>query len=453
MVMIEDRLRKGSEEPMSEEENRPRGRSAPISPFPDVNAIGPGKVAAASLVVLFGPAAWSGTVQVIDTASAAGAVVIDTVGAEASRTVQETASILRACLRLGVIGGSSVAALACASRVWTCRRPCPRRSTDLVAAVRRQGPTDGKAEVTDGAGMLEGVPPLSGNGFRTPGLRELEYGTRSWRQSWDVAKTYEFQKYEAAENRIKALVGKYFVVASSEAPLAPTCTCPDFAKRGPLCKHATGLYLRVLAGLVEKSAPTERLVPKLVREIESYPLRREARSLRAAGARLAATERGDPFNQAARDLRGALAEAVAEDSCAPRPRSSPPRNGIASLGSLEESVGSPCLWSVREFYDAKSGMDCWLQQIASAGPGDRVQCLFYTFDHPDLVGALRDASGRGAAVQVVVDREYLRSEKCKGVRGAVKALMVSGALVREATDSMRPHGGFRGVQHCKAVYS
>ena len=98
-------------------------------------------------------------------------------------------------------------------------------------------------------------------------------------------------------------------------------------------------------------------------------------------------------------------------------------------------------------------MDCWLQQIAAAGPGDRVQCLFYTFDHPDLVGALRDASGRGAAVQVAVDREYLRSEKCKGMRGAVKALMVSGALVREATGSMRPHGGFRGIQHCKAVYS
>ena len=39
------------------------------------------------------------------------------------------------------------------------------------------------------------------------------------------------------------------------------------------------------------------------------------------------------------------------------------------------------------------------------------------------------------------------------MRGAVKALMLSGALVREATGSVRSHGGFRGIQHCEAVYS
>ena len=82
-----------------------------------------------------------------------------------------------------------------------------------------------------------------------------------------------------------------------------------------------------------------------------------------------------------------------------------------------------------------------------------MQCLFYTSDHPELVGGLLDAAGRGANVQVVVDRDYLQSDKCRGMRGAVKALALEGAAVRQATGAARPHGGFRGIQHCKAVYS
>ena len=118
-----------------------------------------------------------------------------------------------------------------------------------------------------------------------------------------------------------------------------------------------------------------------------------------------------------------------------------------------EGQYDPNLWNVQQFYDAKEGLNCWLQQLAAAGRGDRVQCLFYTLDHPELVGALRDAGGRGAAVQVIVDREYLQSDKCKGMRGAVKALALGGAAVRQATGAVRPHGGFRGIHHCKAVYS
>ena len=112
---------------------------SPSLAYPTINAIGPGTVAMTSIAILLGPAAWTGTVQVIETATTAGAVVIDTVGAEATRTVQETASVVRACLRLGVIGGSSIAALACASRLWTRQGMCPRRADTLaVAAVRQQ---------------------------------------------------------------------------------------------------------------------------------------------------------------------------------------------------------------------------------------------------------------------------------------------------------------------------
>ena len=114
---------------------------------------------------------------------------------------------------------------------------------------------------------------------------------------------------------------------------------------------------------------------------------------------------------------------------------------------------SPDLWSVSTFFDAKGGLSCWLGQIAAASYNDRVQCLFYTFDHPEVATALKNASGRGASVQVVVDREYLACGKCKGMRGAVKSLMMGGVAVREATGATRPRGGFRGIQHCKAVYS
>ena len=38
------------------------------------------------------------------------------------------------------------------------------------------------------------------------------------------------------------------------------------------------------------------------------------------------------------------------------------------------------------------------------------------------------------------------------MRGAVKALAVGGAAVRQISGATRP-GGFRGIQHCKAVYS
>ena len=109
--------------------------------------------------------------------------------------------------------------------------------------------------------------------------------------------------------------------------------------------------------------------------------------------------------------------------------------------------------SVREFHDAKGGLACWLRQLAAAGVGDRVQCLFYTFDHPELMGALREAGGRGALVQVIVDLAYLNSEKCRGMRGAVKTLMISGASVRGASGKARPRGGFRRIQHCKTVFS
>ena len=117
-----------------------------------------------------------------------------------------------------------------------------------------------------------------------------------------------------------------------------------------------------------------------------------------------------------------------------------------------EGLADPNLWSVQQFLDAKEGLSCWLQQSAAAGRGDRVQCLFYTLDHHELVGALREAAGRDASVQVVVDQEYLQSNKCRGMRGAVKALALGGAAVRQATGAARPQGGFRGIHHCKAVY-
>ena len=75
-----------------------------------------------------------------------------------------------------------------------------------------------------------------------------------------------------------------------------------------------------------------------------------------------------------------------------------------------EGLADPNLWNVQQFLDAKEGLSCWLQQLAAAGRGDRVQCLFYTLDHLELVGALREAAGRGASVQVVVDQEYSQSK-------------------------------------------
>ena len=56
-------------------------------------------------------------------------------------------------------------------------------------------------------------------------------------------------------------------------------------------------------------------------------------------------------------------------------------------------------------------------------------------------------------MQVIVDLAYLNSETCRGMRGAVKTLMISGAPVRGASGEARPRGGFRGIQHCKAVFS
>ena len=56
-------------------------------------------------------------------------------------------------------------------------------------------------------------------------------------------------------------------------------------------------------------------------------------------------------------------------------------------------------------------------------------------------------------MQVVVDLAYLNSEKCCGMRGAVKTLMISGAQVRGASGEVRPRGGFRRIQHCRAVCS
>ena len=67
------------------------------------------------------------------------------------------------------------------------------------------------------------------------------------------------------------------------------------------------------------------------------------------------------------------------------------RERSLSLASAASTSAGGDLWSVREFHGAKDGLACWLRQLAAAGVGDRVQCLFYTFDHPELVGALREA--------------------------------------------------------------
>ena len=106
---------------------------------PHVSAIGYVGTAACAGALLFGPAIWSGAVNFIDSASAAGAVVVDTVGEEAVKTVQETAAAVRACLRVALIGGSSAAALACASLACSrilMRRPVVAQGDALVAAVR-----------------------------------------------------------------------------------------------------------------------------------------------------------------------------------------------------------------------------------------------------------------------------------------------------------------------------
>ena len=110
---------------------------------PHVSAIGYVGTIACAGAVLFGPSLWSGTVNLIDSATAAGAAVVDTVGKETVKTVQETAAALRACLRTALIGGSSAVALACASLAcskFLMRRPAVVRAVDgcssLVAAVR-----------------------------------------------------------------------------------------------------------------------------------------------------------------------------------------------------------------------------------------------------------------------------------------------------------------------------
>ena len=362
--------------------------------------------------------------------------------------------MVRACLRLGVIGGSSIAALACASRLWTGHGVCSRRSDELaVAAVRRRSPLALAEEPA--SECFATVPPLEGGGFRCPSLEDIERVTRTpqrWKLAWEVAKTYDFRNFASAEKRAKCLVGNYIVVAESEAPLAPTCTCPDFAKRGPICKHAAGLYLWILSG-------HSGTLPAAKPEWSLAAERAKRRRLRGTPAAREVREGEEVFVKAAQDLRGALAEAVVEDGWVQRPRSSPPRNGRSSFSEPKErrktmeGLSDPNLWNVQQFLDANKGLSCWLQQLSAAGRDDRVQCLFYTLDHPELVGALRDAGGRGACVQVIVDREYLQSNKCKGMRGAVKALALGGAAVRQATGAARPLGGFRGIHHCKAVYS
>ena len=161
-------------------------------------------------------------------------------------------------MRLGVIGGSSIAALACASRLWTGHGLCPRRSDALtVAAVRQQGPLALAEQLT--SERLSTVAPLEGNGFRSPNLEEIEQATRTpqrWCHAWEVASTYDFRNFASGEKRAKCVVGKYMVVAESEAPLAPTCTRPDFAKRGPICKHAAGGSSRVRPRLDRPRIPS-----------------------------------------------------------------------------------------------------------------------------------------------------------------------------------------------------
>jgi len=459
----------------AEAEARPaeQGRGARKKPGrnpPKVNAIGPGTVAAGALA-LIGPAAWKGTVQVIDTAVVAGAVVIDSVGAEATRTVQETASVLRACLRVGVISMSAIAAVGGASRLlrgygWmrlkAPRPACLCKSRSLVAAVAavRHG---NRSRISAADQKLADVPPLKSNGFEVPSLKALEEATRSWHQSFVVAKEYDVLKCEASGHRVTAKVARpvgqeapYCVVASAEAPLASSCTCGDFVRRGPLCKHATAVYLRMLAGGLSAEARTPPPAVKAKAKVKRPDTR------------------GEMFSKAARDLNKALDESVAEDARPRRPRSSPPRparmegehpswverDDRAPVRELFKSKSAAVeerdLWRVKDFYDAAGGLACWVKQLGEARYGDRVDCLFYTFDHPELVEALGSATGRGARVRVVVDEGYVRSGKCFGMRGAIKQLGVSGIPVRGAC-GLTEMGGrvlqWPGIQHCKAICS
>ena len=58
--------------------------------------------------------------------------------------------------------------------------------------------------------------------------------------------------FSAGPSSLKAHVGgssgaSFLVMAESADPCSAACSCPDYVKRGPLCKHAAGLLLKVLA--------------------------------------------------------------------------------------------------------------------------------------------------------------------------------------------------------------
>ena len=175
--------------------------------------------------------------------------------------------------------------------------------------------------------------------------------------------------------------------------MAASCTCPEFVRKGKLCKHGAGLLIRVLVG-----QPLDQAMGEPQRQPQ------------LSGASASSGGAPERFATAARDLSEALGEAAEGvttgrlSTLAQRPRSSPARGRRARVeyGTME-SRGEEHLWLVNAMYDAPQGLCAWLAQIGETAVGNKIECLWFTLDHSELIEALLAASKRGVTVRVLLD--------------------------------------------------
>ena len=123
------------------------GKATALPGAPSVAAVfGPGTGAAAVAVLAGGSlqiwtsssqifeAATGAATEVITASGAATAAVVDTMGAESARPVRETAAVLRAVIRAGLLTAAAASAVACALRSGCARRGgCTRTSCESCA--------------------------------------------------------------------------------------------------------------------------------------------------------------------------------------------------------------------------------------------------------------------------------------------------------------------------------
>ena len=221
--------------------------------------------------------------------------------------------------------------------------------------------------------------------------------------------------------------------------LAKNCTCKDFLKRGPGCKHV-GAVLIGLAARAEPPGPALMLeaeararaalarpgeVPRRVRlELGDTPRGEAAGSAFEPPARRAGVQAFASVREKAERLRDAEHQKNAREWAF-----SAEAEGPAAVGVLNEAVQrAPGLGKVVELLDGVSSQERAIEVIGRAK--EFVMLFAFTFDRADVTKALLDAHARGCKVSAGVDKRWTLNGKTRDQLSRLQELAAQGIDVR-----------------------